>query len=92
MKKHAHNDCKHDLQYCKVCNVVYCEKCDSEWKKPFTYQPYTWVYNNETKPFMNVCGHDGTAAPTNNPENLTVENPSNFSVQFDHTEECCPSV
>ena len=40
---HEHNDCKHNLKYCKVCDVVYCEKCNSEWKKPLTYyyQPYT---------------------------------------------------
>ena len=25
-------DCEHSLAYCKVCDVVYCPKCNKEWK------------------------------------------------------------
>jgi hypothetical protein len=25
--------CKHILKHCEHCDVVYCEKCNKEWKK-----------------------------------------------------------
>jgi hypothetical protein len=28
---HEHGECKHDLKYCPICDVVYCAKCDKEW-------------------------------------------------------------
>uniref|UniRef100_A0A6M3IPK4 Uncharacterized protein n=1 Tax=viral metagenome TaxID=1070528 RepID=A0A6M3IPK4_9ZZZZ len=31
---HEHNDCEHDLNFCKKCNVVYCNKCEKEWIDP----------------------------------------------------------
>jgi len=30
-------DCEHELQYCKKCDVVYCEKCKKEWKAETVY-------------------------------------------------------
>jgi hypothetical protein len=42
---HEHNDCKHVLKYCKHCDVVYCEKCGSEWRKSSWFStPYTVTY------------------------------------------------
>lgn len=29
---HEHNDCEHELKYCKKCDVAYCEKCGKEWR------------------------------------------------------------
>jgi hypothetical protein len=46
---HEHKDCNHKLEYCKVCDVAYCEKCGREWgtrKYYYTY-PNTWIYTNE---------------------------------------------
>lgn len=30
---HKHNEliCQHELKYCKPCDIVFCEKCKSEW-------------------------------------------------------------
>lgn len=42
---HEHKECEHELKFCSKCNVVYCELCNSEWRKPVTYS--TW-YNNQT--------------------------------------------
>ena len=28
---HNHDKCKHELEYCDICDVVYCEKCQREW-------------------------------------------------------------
>lgn len=30
---HNHSKCEHKLEFCKVCDVVYCNKCKEEWKK-----------------------------------------------------------
>ena len=35
---HNHCGCNHVLKHCKICDVVYCEKCGKEWKT----QSYTW--------------------------------------------------
>lgn len=48
---HEHNECEHELKYCKKCDVVYCEKCGREWNtfrynitSPFTVTyPNTWI-------------------------------------------------
>jgi hypothetical protein len=34
---HEHNPpavCAHELRHCAHCDVVFCEKCKHEWKKP----------------------------------------------------------
>ena len=36
MKKHKHCKCKHKLVHCEICDAVYCEKCEQEWR-PDTY-------------------------------------------------------
>lgn len=46
MNKHEHNDCEHDLKYCKVCRVVYCLKCDLEWVLKNLYYPKIWYDTN----------------------------------------------
>lgn len=30
---HNHSKCEHKLEYCKICDVVYCNMCKEEWKK-----------------------------------------------------------
>lgn len=42
--KHNHTHCTHKLEFCKHCDVVYCEKCAKEWK-----------YNNWTLPSVTYC-------------------------------------
>lgn len=45
---HEHTECSHDLKFCYKCDVVYCEKCKSEWRKS------TYIYTNP------VITYDGT--------------------------------
>lgn len=55
---HDHNDCEHEMKYCKVCDVAYCKKCKREWGKT-VYVPYyynTWVYPNTTTPYTITVG------------------------------------
>lgn len=49
MGKHNHVECEHLVSYCKVCRIVYCEKCDKLWYE----SSYTWVYPN-TIPVTNT--------------------------------------
>ena len=49
MKMHEHNECEHEIKYCKVCNICYCEKCNKQW---FSYS-MTW-YNNNMFPLNDV--------------------------------------
>lgn len=46
---HEHNNCNHKLEYCRVCDVVYCSKCSREWgsRKYYYYQYPSYVYTNE---------------------------------------------
>lgn len=30
---HNHKKCKHKLEFCEHCDVVYCTLCKEEWKK-----------------------------------------------------------
>ena len=41
---HEHDRCEHELKYCKICDVVYCEKCYKEWIMKITYVNYPTVY------------------------------------------------
>jgi len=41
---HIHSKCNHELKYCEQCDIVYCEKCNKEWKKEI-YSYSTWPYN-----------------------------------------------
>lgn len=34
---HEHKSCDHDVKYCAHCDVAYCEKCNTEWKKPVDF-------------------------------------------------------
>lgn len=34
-------DCEHEFKYCKKCDVVYCDKCQKEWKA----QEAVYIYN-----------------------------------------------
>ena len=29
---HEHKQCKHNLKYCSICDIVYCEDCKKEWR------------------------------------------------------------
>jgi hypothetical protein len=39
---HEHIQCEHEIKYCKVCDVCYCEKCSKQWHSYniTTYSPY----------------------------------------------------
>lgn len=37
-----HNECEHELRYCKCCDTVYCTKCKREWpEQTYIYPTYT---------------------------------------------------
>lgn len=44
---HNHSSCKHKLEFCEHCDVVWCSKCKKEWSRniyTFTYtQPSTTI-------------------------------------------------
>ena len=48
---HNHIKCEHDVKYCEVCDVAYCEKCGKQWHS------YTMTY---TYPTFTVYQGDGT--------------------------------
>ncbi len=52
---HEHNDCQHEFKYCRICDMIYCEKCQKEWKyfAPVSYGSWTTI----TPPLV---GTDGT--------------------------------
>jgi len=33
---HKCKNCEHKLEYCKHCDIVYCDKCGEEWVKKMT--------------------------------------------------------
>jgi len=44
---HDHHEhcCEHEkLKYCKVCRVVYCKDCKTEWKEHGWVYTYPWTY------------------------------------------------
>jgi hypothetical protein len=71
-------DCNHELQYCKKCDVVYCEVCGKEWKieTVYIYQGITTTYppypnttpypNNPNIPWVTYTTPNTTAGTTMN--------------------------
>lgn len=60
---HIHNHCSHALQYCEVCDVVYCLKCNKEWATRslyiYGYPAYPYTYDStSTVTVSNYTGHD----------------------------------
>ena len=58
---HEHEECEHQLKYCKVCDVVYCTKCKKEWGQSH----YTWGYTTPTYTIqpLHYSIPEGTARP-----------------------------
>ena len=56
---HNHDHCKHVLEYCEKCDVVYCTKCYKEWSQ----YNWTWTYPNSSTTTITspdfVCGSMG---------------------------------
>ena len=76
---HEHNSCEHTLKLCKVCDVVYCEQCKSQWRR----NTYTYTYPNV---WYNTCNnHLGTAV---NAENVTNQITFKYTDSIP-TPECC---
>jgi len=46
---HEHDECEHELRYCKKCDVVYCIKCKREW---YGHQSYVYPYVYPTYPYV----------------------------------------
>ncbi len=40
---HEHNECSHDLSFCKQCDVAYRKNCSKEWGVGISYVP-RWDY------------------------------------------------
>ena len=56
---HEHIQCEHEVKYCKVCDVCYCEKCKKQWYVyNITYIPntQTWV-GDGTYPYTVTLSH-----------------------------------
>ncbi len=49
--------CSHILNYCSICDIVYCSLCGKEWEN---YLSFSYIVNNDgtdnTKA-MNNCTH-----------------------------------
>lgn len=70
---HEHNECEHELKYCKKCDVVYCTKCKREWNDHVPNYKYSW-YVSTTMPYWekdwgiicdtNVSEANAPCAPT----------------------------
>jgi len=39
---HKHEHCKHQVEYCPICDVCYCTLCGKEWGQP---RYYYWRYS-----------------------------------------------
>ncbi len=63
MHEHKQCQCEHELKYCSNCDMVYCTKCEKEWK--YNYYYYTWYnhtypiayYNSAEQPPIITCSH-----------------------------------
>lgn len=53
---HEHNECEHLFDYCKSCDVVYCEKCKTEWKKQVMQVSYPKNPLDERSPYVISVG------------------------------------
>jgi len=43
---HKHKICEHEIKYCNICDVAYCEKCGKQWYANnywISYTPSTYV-------------------------------------------------
>ena len=61
---HEHKNCKHKLEYCPVCDVAYCAKCERQW-----YAQKTWYY------YYSNPGYVGnTAKIADYKDNITTSN------------------
>lgn len=38
---HKHKVCEHEIKYCNICDVAYCEKCGKQWYSNTYYISYT---------------------------------------------------
>ena len=52
--------CCHELKFCSKCDEVYCEKCQSTWKKPSTVATLGGI--GLSGPQFH-CSNDGTMGP-----------------------------
>lgn len=52
MNKHNHEDkCKHELEHCGHCDIVYCDKCFKEWPIQVTNTVVKyWKYSDNIMP------------------------------------------
>jgi len=75
--KHNHTHCKHSLEFCKHCDVVYCGKCNKEWKTPVN----TWTLGNQYYTGgTTLCGTDTTAISGTN----TITTTASADINHNH--------
>ncbi len=53
---HKHDECKHKIKYCKVCDVAYCKNCFKEWGRTAS-----WTYSYT--PIDSITWTDSGTAP-----------------------------
>lgn len=70
---HDHKKCEHQLKFCEHCNIVYCDKCNEEWKKEKIIfdnfsgtqtLPMPWPGQNDNQPHIFNCTHVCEGAKT----------------------------
>lgn len=70
--KHEHKECSHEnLDYCRICKVVYCKDCTQEWVE----QKWNWTYTVPNTTIVNVptmwpIYADENGTPVRNPEQI----------------------
>jgi hypothetical protein len=61
---HEHTEpkkCKHELNHCTHCDMVYCEKCKEEWENQSKKYKLPEYFPWKKKPFYEeykLCNHD----------------------------------
>lgn len=74
---HNHNcGCNHQLEYCGHCDVVYCKKCNKEWKYNFYNYVYPWTYTQ--------CGTTGYLSAGGTPTNTVTYAANNYATNCIH--------
>jgi len=68
---HVHNHCKHDIAYCQICDICYCEKCGREWGQKITYttyaiEPYIYTWTYRGIPYTVTYNNGDYSLTTNN--------------------------
>lgn len=56
---HEHTQCEHEIKYCNVCDVCYCDKCGKQWSNfHISYTPSTtWIPADANPYTVTITNH-----------------------------------